>query len=89
MNRNKPQRQIHVGQMIREEIARQDRDMAALAQEIGCCRTNIYKICSRTSVDTDTLIRLSVALGHNFLGELAAEVDARISMRQATKSPEQ
>lgn len=57
---------IHIGQIIKDELARQQRTPAWLARQINCDRTNIYHIFARESIDTNRLIQISVALKVNF-----------------------
>lgn len=60
---------VHVGSLIGEELRRQRRPAAWLAQEICCDRTNVYKILRKGSIDTELLCRISVALSHDFFAE--------------------
>lgn len=62
--------QIHIGSLNGNELRRQRRPAAWLAQEICCDRTNVYKILRKSSIDTELLCRISVALGHDFFSEL-------------------
>ena len=62
--------QIHIGSLIGNELRRQRRPAAWLAQEICCDRTNVYKILRKSSIDTELLCRISVELGHDFFSEL-------------------
>lgn len=57
---------IHIGQIIKAELRRQQRTPAWLARQINCDRTNIYHIFARRSIDTDRLMQISVALRINF-----------------------
>ena len=57
---------IHIGKIIKEELRRQERTVAWLSRKIHCDRRNIYDIFSRTSIDTDLLYRLSLALHKDF-----------------------
>lgn len=57
---------IHIGEIIKAELLRQQRTPAWLARKINCDRTNIYHIFSRRSIDTDRLMQISVALSVNF-----------------------
>lgn len=57
---------IHIGQLIKLELARQERTPTWLAKKINCERTNVYYIFSQPSINTDLLLRISVALNHNF-----------------------
>lgn len=57
---------IFIGQYIEQELRRQGKSAAWLSEEIGCNRTNIYKIFHRYSIDSELLLRISKALGQNF-----------------------
>lgn len=57
---------IHIGKIIEEELRRQERSVTWLSRKIHCDRRNIYDIFKRTFVDTDLLMRLSIALNTNF-----------------------
>lgn len=61
---------VHIGSLISDELRRQRRPAAWLAQEICCDRTNIYKILRKGSIDTELLCRISVALNHDFFIDL-------------------
>lgn len=60
---------VHVGSLISDELRRQRRPAAWLAQEICCDRTNVYKILRKGSIDTELLCRISVALEHDFFAD--------------------
>ncbi len=57
---------IHIGKIIEEELRRQERTVTWLSRQIHCDRRNIYDIFSRTSIDTDLLYKLSIALHKDF-----------------------
>lgn len=58
----------HIGQLISEELTRQERTPAWL----GCDRTNAYKILKRSSIDTALLMRICRVLRHDFFLDLSA-----------------
>lgn len=58
--------QILIGQLIEQELHRQERTTVWFARKLGCNRTNAYKIFKRTSIDTDLLMRISIILNHDF-----------------------
>lgn len=62
---------MHIGQLIEQEMKRQERSPSWLARHICCERTNVYKIFQRESIDTSLLMRISKALNYNFFEELA------------------
>jgi len=63
---------IHIGKLISKELKKDGRTKKWLSEKIGCCRTNIYKILSKPSIDVFLLQKISIALKKNFFEELAA-----------------
>lgn len=57
---------VNIGKLIEDELRAQHRSVVWLSKEIGCNRTNIYKIFNRRSVDSELLLKISRALNHNF-----------------------
>lgn len=57
---------LHIGKIIEEELRRQSRTVTWLSRKIHCDRRNVYDIFNRTSIDTDLLNRISVALNKDF-----------------------
>lgn len=66
---------VHIGEIIREELERQERSVSWLARKLYCDRTNVYKIFRRSTIDTDLLMRISVALEHDFFCEYVRIVE--------------
>lgn len=58
--------EIHIGQLIKEEMERQGRKSSWLAKELNYTRDNVYKIFSREYIDTDLLLNISLLLKVNF-----------------------
>ena len=73
-NRRRTVHAMHIGHRIREVAHEQGHTSVWLARELGCDRTNIYRIYEKMSLDTSVLLRLSRILQHNFFNELAKEV---------------
>ena len=57
--------QIHIGNLIREELRRQGHTNEWLAEQIGTSPRNLWRIYNKSSVDTHTLLRISIALKTN------------------------
>lgn len=57
---------VFIGKLIKDELKAQQKSVVWLADQLGCNRTNVYKIFNRSSIDTDLLFRISVAMHHNF-----------------------
>lgn len=62
---------LNLGQLIQEELIKQERTPTWLARKIHCDRTNIYKIFQRESIDTSQLAQISEALKRDFFKELS------------------
>ena len=60
---------LHIGTIIQEELARQGRSAAWLAKSIYCEKSNIYKLFRRESIGIDQLMRISEVMDHDFLGD--------------------
>lgn len=57
---------IAIGELIKGELKRQGKTSVWLAQELGCHRTNIYKVYGRSSIDTGMLFHISALLHVDF-----------------------
>lgn len=68
---------MHIGKIIEEELRRQERTVTWLADKISCERTNVYSIFKRDSIDTQLLVRISLALNHNFFAYYMKELEKR------------
>ena len=75
------QSNIHIGQLIREQLKADQRSASWLAREIGCSRNHVYKIFNRPSLDADLILRISIAMNFNFFQYYSAEVNAAIKAR--------
>ncbi len=63
---------VHIGQMIKEYVENNtDLTVVAFAKLLNCDRTNIYKIYSKPSIDTDLLLRINSALSHDFFKDIS------------------
>lgn len=57
---------LHIGQLIEQELRRQERSVSWFARKLCCDRTNVYDIFKRQSIDTTLLLRISRILHRNF-----------------------
>ena len=57
---------VHIGHCIFDKLHEQGKTTVWLAQQIGCHRTNVYKLYDKMSIDTSVLFRISRALDFNF-----------------------
>ncbi|HBZ34417.1 MAG TPA: hypothetical protein DEO38_04870 [Bacteroidales bacterium] len=66
---------IDIGAQIKKEMQRQGRGVTWLANQIGRDRTLIYRIFNNRSIDSENLLRISVALNHNFFEDYIKEFE--------------
>ena len=64
---------VNIGELIHEEMVRQNRTVNWLAKEIYCEKSNVYKLFRRKSIDLAQVMRISEVLGHNFLRDCFTE----------------
>ncbi|MDE6018610.1 MAG: XRE family transcriptional regulator [Muribaculaceae bacterium] len=76
---------IHIGKIIEEELRRQERTVTWLSRKIHCDRRNIYDIFTRTSIDTDLLYKLSIALNRDFFA--CFSTDLQLFINQSITPP--
>jgi len=60
-NNDKP-----IGKFIQEKLKESGRSVVWFAKEMGCDRTNAYKIFDKTNIDIVQLRRISKILNYNF-----------------------
>ncbi|MBO6024022.1 MAG: XRE family transcriptional regulator [Bacteroidales bacterium] len=57
---------IHIGQLIREQLKADQRSVSWLAREIGCTRNHLYKVFRKPSLEGELLLAISLAMNFNF-----------------------
>ena len=63
---------INIGEKIKEELKRQERNASWLAKEMNCSWTHIYKILNRCY--TDQLVKISKLLKQDFFKYYSEEL---------------
>ena len=64
---------VHIGKTIKEVMESQERTPTWLARIINCERTNIYYIFQQSSINTELLLKISIALNHDFFSYYSAQ----------------
>ena len=59
-----------VGNLIKQELERQERSISWLARKLSCDRTKVYRLLQKNSIDTYDLERISLLLSHDFFADL-------------------
>lgn len=62
---------LPIGQLIKEELASQERTVSWFARKLHLDRSNVYRLFQKNSVDTDLLGRISLILDRDFFEELS------------------
>jgi plasmid maintenance system antidote protein VapI len=65
---------IHVGSLIRAELSRQNQTVTWLSEQLGVERTNCYRFLRAQSLHTDQLMRISIAMGHDFFADCSTSI---------------
>ena len=60
---------IHIGSFIRAELTRRNQTVTWLAEQLGIERTNCYRFLRAQSLHTDQLMRISIAMQHDFFAD--------------------
>ena len=63
--------EVQMGERIKHELKRQRRTMAWLALQLQINRSTLYYYLRRSSIDTNTLTKISVLLNYNFFVDLS------------------
>ncbi len=58
--------ELHIGKLIKGELERQGRSITWLAKQIGCTRSNLYKLFRNPWINTQILFKISSALDRDF-----------------------
>lgn len=73
MDKNEPQpvSKLHLGRLIKAELARQGRTAVWLAKQVDCTPENIYKVFTAQWITLPLLFKISKALERDFFRELS------------------
>jgi hypothetical protein len=72
---------FHIGRFIQQKLRVDGRSVTWLAQKLNCSRTNIYLIFKKKHLDSEILMRLSLAMKFDFFMFLSEEYN--INIRQS------
>lgn len=68
---------FHIGEKIREILKTKGRTALWLANEICVSRTHIYKIFDKNNLDMVLLMRISIALNHDFFADISTYLNEK------------
>jgi hypothetical protein len=64
---------IHIGQLIQEQLKKDQRSVGWLSRQIPCTRNHVYKLFKRSSLDAELLLHISIVMQFNFFQYYTAE----------------
>lgn len=70
---------VHIGKEIEKKTRERGMTVVGLSRELGCHRTNIYRIFDSVSVDTGILSRLSIILGYDFFKDYSDDIASKLN----------
>ncbi|MBR1514450.1 MAG: helix-turn-helix domain-containing protein [Bacteroidales bacterium] len=70
---------VHIGKEIKKKVEERKMTVVGLSRELGCHRTNIYRIFDSPTVDSGVLSRLSLILDFDFFKLYSDDIADRIN----------
>jgi hypothetical protein len=64
---------LHIGQLIQDQLKKDQRSVGWLSRQIPCTRNHVYKLFKKASLDADLLLRISIVMQFNFFQYYTAE----------------
>lgn len=65
---------VSIGEQIRQTLKERRKTVVWFAAQLACSRTNVYKIFSKSSIDTNDLLRISKILNFDFFEAYSKQV---------------
>lgn len=59
---------MEIGAIIKKRLRESSHSVVWLAEQLGCSRTNIYKMFNKRTIDTNELLKISKILSFDFFG---------------------
>lgn len=74
------QSKLHIGHMVKSVFDKSGLSVAEFARRIHCERTNVYAIFERNDIGVEQLMKISVALNHNFFDDIIDQSGMKSNM---------
>lgn len=72
---------LHIGHMVKSVFDESGLSVAEFARMIHCERTNVYSIFERNDIGVEQLLKISVALNHNFFDDIIDQSGMKSKMQ--------
>lgn len=70
---------IMIGSMIRNKLKERRHTVVWFAAQLGCSRTNVYKIFAKPSIDAEELLRISRILDFDFFRIYSDKLNSNVA----------
>lgn len=68
---------VTIGTIIRSKLKERRHTVVWFAEQLGCSRTNVYKIFAKPSIDTEELFKISKILDFDFFKAYSEKLSCR------------
>ena len=62
---------IHLGSLVKQELLKQEKSVFWLSEAIKVERSGIYKLFRRKNISMQLLLKISIALNHDFFEDIS------------------
>lgn len=76
---------VHIGNEIQKKMRERKMSVVGLSRELGCHRTNIYRIFESPTVDSGVLSRLSIILQFDFFKLYSEDIAQKLPCCESAK----
>lgn len=80
-NKQHQKKELHIGDLIKEELFKQGRSITWLSTQVNCTRENLYKVFRRPWIYTDLLFDICHALNYDFFKECSEYYKSTMTQR--------
>ena len=72
-----------IGDLIKEELEKQERSISWFARKLSCDRSNVYRFFQKESIDTTLLFRVSLLLKRDFFSYLSERLKEKMQSQDS------
>ena len=75
-----------IGDLIKEELEKQERSISWFARKLSCDRSNVYRLFQKESIDTTLLFRVSLLLKRDFFSYLSERLKEKMQSQDSQEN---
>lgn len=73
----------HIGDLIKEELEKQERTVSWFARKLSCDRSNVYRLFQKESIDSGLLVRISIVLNRDFFSYFSDRIKEKMRLHDS------